>query len=101
MNAPVRQIRNRRLAYPVWILENNYGRWVPKYAGYSALVLLNSIVETQLLACADRVAEDESSVFRARDTKRSVFNESVRLIKKLTSIDAKQDCAWPYLKDIH
>ena len=38
------------------ILEENYGHWVPRYTGYSTLVLLYSIVETQLLACADRVA---------------------------------------------
>ena len=82
------------------VLESNYGRWVPKYAGYSALVLLYSIVETQLLACADRVAKDKSSVFRARDIKGSALEGPILLIKKLTSIDAKQDCAWPYLKDL-
>ena len=81
------------------ILEKNYGHWVPQYTGYSALVLLHSIVETQLLACADRVAEDKGSVFRARDIKRSAFKSPVRLIKALTPINATQDRAWPYLED--
>ena len=80
-------------------LEHNYGHWVPRYTGYSTLVLLYSIVETQLLACADRVAEDKSFVLRARDIKGSAVEGSVRLIEALTSINAKQDIAWPHLKD--
>ena len=82
------------------ILEENYGHWVPRYTGYSTLVLLYSIVETQLLACADHVAEDKSSVFRARDIKGSAFESSVRLIGALTPINATQDIAWPHLKDL-
>ena len=97
------------------ILEENYGHpnrlshlsgllpvvgWVPRYTGYSTLVLLYSIVETQLLACADRVAEDKSFAFRARDIKGSAFERSVRLIRALTPINAKQDIAWPHLKDL-
>ena len=82
------------------ILEENYGHWVPRYTGYSTLVLLYSIVETQLLACADRVAEDKSSTFRARDIKGSAFESPVRLIGALTPINAKQDIAWPHLKDL-
>ena len=82
------------------ILGKNYGHWVPQYAGYSALVLLYSIVETQLFACADCVAEDKSFVFRARDIRGSALESSVRFIRKLTSINATEDPAWQHLKDL-
>ena len=82
------------------ILEDNYRHWVPQYTGYSSLVLLYSIVETQLLTCAAHVAEDKGSVLRARDINRSAVESSVRLIGALTPINAKQDIAWPHLKDL-
>lgn len=82
------------------VLDSNYGHWVPKYAGYSALVLLCSIVETQLLACAERVAKDRNSAFRTRDINGSALESPVRLINAVTAVDAAKDTAWPHLKDL-
>jgi hypothetical protein len=83
-----------------YILESNYGHWVPKYAGYSSLVLLCSIVETQLLACAEHIVEDRNFAFRTREIKGSALESPVRVISALTSVNAAKDVAWPHLKDL-
>lgn len=81
-------------------LEADYQHWVPKYAGYTATVLLWSIVETQMVECAERIAKDRTSPFRVQDIKGSSIDAPVRFIKGLTGVDASRDPAWKRLKDL-
>jgi hypothetical protein len=81
-------------------LEADYQHWVPKYAGYTATVLLWSIVETQMVECAERVAKDRKSPFRVQDIKGSSIDAPVRFIKGLTGVDGSSDRAWTRLKDL-
>ena len=48
------------------IIEGNH-RWLPRFAAYSVVILLYSIVETQLLAVAERVGTNQGSTFRVTD----------------------------------
>lgn len=44
-------------------LDVKFKHWLPKFAAYSIIVLLGSIVETQLLAYARRIGERAKSTF--------------------------------------
>src|SRR3989442_15694978 len=48
------------------ILDAKFGQWLPKVAGYSVIILLDSLVETQLLALVQRVVRSKQAKFRAK-----------------------------------
>ena len=82
------------------LLETSYQHWIPKYTGYSAIMLLWSIVETQLLACAERIGREKVFPFRVRDLKGTTMDASVLFIRTVTGVDATKDTAWPFLRDM-
>lgn len=82
------------------LLDDKYWHWVPRYSGYSAVILLYSIVETALRACAERVGKERASAFGVSDMKGNGLDPSVRYIERVTGIDAKKDSAWPHLQDM-
>src|SRR5437867_9006217 len=52
-------------------LEADYRHWIPKYSAYSAVIILCSIAETRLVACAERVGSERKSPFVLKDIKGS------------------------------
>jgi hypothetical protein len=81
-------------------LQADYRHSIPKFAGYSGVVLLCSVLETQLTACADQVAMDRGSAFRVKDIQGSSLGASVLLIEKISGITVAEDPAWPLIRDI-
>src|SRR5438128_524850 len=51
------------------VLDQKFRHWLPRYAGYSVVILLHSVVETQLFNYAQRVGSIRSSPFRVKDIK--------------------------------
>src|SRR5437870_5172340 len=45
------------------VLDEKFRHWIPRFAGYSVIVLLQSIVETQFLTCSQRVGTKRSCQF--------------------------------------
>jgi len=82
------------------LLETSYQHWIPKYTAYSAIILICSIVETQLAACAERIGKEKASPFKVRDLKGSPIESSILFIRNLTAVNPTNDPAWPLLRDM-
>lgn len=81
-------------------LEADYRHWIPKYNAYSAIILLCSVIETRLVACAGRVGKERKSEFRLRDIKGPPMEAASLYLKRVAALDVTADPAWPYLRDI-
>ncbi|HXJ94936.1 MAG TPA: hypothetical protein VMT20_19010 [Terriglobia bacterium] len=74
--------------------------WLDRLSGYSVVVLLSSVVETQLLAYAKRVGQREKSVFDPDDLKGSVLEKAAVYVKKVSSLELTKNSRWKTLKDL-
>lgn len=81
-------------------LEADYRHSIPRYTAYSAVILLWSLVETQLFACADLVGEQRGSVFRVRELKGPPLEAAARFLRQVSGLDIKADPAWQQLRDL-
>ncbi len=81
-------------------LEADYRHWVPKYSAYSAVIILCSIAETRLVACAERVGTDCKSTFVLKELKGSPLEAAARYLKRVAGVDVATDAAWKYLRDM-
>jgi hypothetical protein len=75
-------------------LDVKFRYWLPKLAAYSIIILLSSVVETQLLAFARRVGQREKSAFDPNDLKGSVLNRVRVYVKKVSNVDLAQNERW-------
>jgi len=81
-------------------LEVKFGHWVPKLAAYSIIILLSSIVETQLLAYAKRVGQREKSAFNLNGLKGSVLEKTALYVRKVSGLELTTKTRWKVLKDL-
>lgn len=82
------------------LLDIKFTHWLPKLAAYSIIVLLSSIVETQLLAYARRVGEDTKSAFGPNDLKGSVLDRTSVYVKKVSDVELTKNSRWKILRDL-
>jgi hypothetical protein len=81
-------------------IDVKFGYWVPKLAHYSIIVLLNSVVETQLLAYARSVGKQQKSAFDPKDLNGSPLEKSILYLKRISGLDLGQNARWPALRDV-
>src|SRR5208337_94704 len=81
-------------------LDVKFRYWLPKLAAYSIIILLSSIVETQLLAYARRAGQKEKSAFDPNDLKGSVLDRVRLYVKKVSDVDLAQNERWQSLRDL-
>jgi hypothetical protein len=81
-------------------LDVKFGYWIPRLAHYSIVILLSSIVETQLLAYARRVGEREKSPFEPKDLKGSVLERAALYVRKVSGVELTKNERWKVLKDL-
>jgi len=85
------------------ILDERFGHWMPRLSAYSIIMLLQSVVEAQLFACAERVSQEKASVFSPRDLLASrgpTMEVGVLYLRKAGGVDVTIDPAWTRLKDL-
>lgn len=82
------------------ILNANFKHWIPRFAAYSVVVLLQTIVETQLVACAERIERERASAFTPRDMRGQPMDAAVLFIERVTGHVARSDAAWDELQDL-
>jgi hypothetical protein len=82
------------------LLDERFRHWIPRFSAYSIIILLQSTVETQLFACAERVGQNPSPVFQVRDIRGGVQESAVLYLRKAGSVDVTKDPAWPRLQDL-
>ena len=72
--------------------------WVPRFAGYSAITLVHSLVETQLFEC---VAAVRTKVGRPSPVpKRRGIDRARNQLRMVTDFDVSKDLAWSSLLDL-
>jgi hypothetical protein len=70
---------------------------VPMFAAYSVIILLDSIVETQLFAYAEVAGRVHGSVFRPVEIRGHGLEPAAIYLKRVAAVDVKQDPAWEHL----
>ncbi|MGO9268916.1 MAG: hypothetical protein ACLQOO_01415 [Terriglobia bacterium] len=83
------------------LLEERFRYWIPRFSAYSIIILLHSIVETQLFACAQRVGQNPGAVFHVRDMRGRGQESAVLYLRKAGSVDVTKDPVWSRIQDLH
>ena len=81
------------------ILDQKFQVWLPRFAAYSIIILLHTILEVQLSACARHVAKRTNSNF-PQAGKGSGFRASATYLADTNVYDAMGDDAWTTLEDL-
>lgn len=81
-------------------LDANFTYWLAKEEAYSILVLLSSIVETQILGYAQRIAVRKGHGFDPKDFRNAILDRAAAYIKEIAGSDITQNTRWEVLKDL-
>jgi hypothetical protein len=81
-------------------LDVKFKYWLPKLAGHSIIILLHSILETQLLAYAKFAGQREGSAFDPNDLKGSVLDRTAQYVKKVSGLELAKNVHWKALRDL-
>jgi hypothetical protein len=81
-------------------LDVKFKYWLPKFAAYSIIILLSSIVETQLLAYARKVGERGECAFNLNDLRGSALDRAALYVKRVSGTELTKNARWQTLKDL-
>ena len=76
-------------------LDEKFDHWMPRLAAYSCVILLYSIVENQVQACAEQVGKMHNSRFRVQDLRGGGVDQAALYILRVAGVDVTKDSAWP------
>lgn len=82
------------------VLDDKFHTWIPTFAAYSVIIVLHSIVETQLYAFAEHIGKKRGSKLRVKDMAGRGVEQSAIYLERVLSIDVKTDPAWSCLNDL-
>ena len=82
------------------ILDEKFGHWIPTLAAYSLIILLNSAVETELNAFAERVGDMRGSNFRVHDINGRGIERAALYLKRVATLPIMEDPAWTHLHNL-
>ena len=82
-------------------VEARFRHWLPRLSAYSIIILLHSILETQLLAYAERVGRTKKSAFRLEDIYGKGIEKARLFLLRVSAIDIRSDPSWKHLEDLH
>jgi len=82
------------------LLDAKFQHWVPRFAVYSVIILLDSVVETQLFAYAGRIGRNRGSAFRPKDIAGHGIERAAFYLKQAAALDVKKDPAWRHLDNL-
>jgi hypothetical protein len=81
-------------------LDVKFKYWLPKFAAYSVIILLSSIVETQLLAYARREGERREYAFDLNDLRGSALDRAALYVKRVSGMELTKNARWQTLRDL-
>lgn len=81
-------------------VDNRFRFWLPRFAAYSVLTLLYSVLEVQLHGCARRAQTSLKSPFGPEDIKGRGIEATATYLTKSNVSNVKNDKAWLMLKDL-
>ena len=77
-----------------------FDSWLPRLTGYSAVVLLQSLVERQLLAVCQRLQHAQDLRLGVREIQGSPIDRAKIYLTKVANIDVAHDLGWDELRNL-
>lgn len=81
-------------------LDVKFREELPKVSAYAILILLSSVVETQLVAYARRLGREKISTFDVNDLKGSVLDRTALYAKRVSGLELTNNRYWKVLRDL-
>jgi len=81
-------------------LDERFQFWLPRYAAYSVVSLLYTVLETQLLASAKLASSQTKPQFQLEDIRGTGINAAALYLAGLGVYDVRQDTAWKGICDL-
>ena len=81
-------------------IKSKFKHWLPRLAGYSAVMLIHSIVETQLTATANRLRELGGYKLKPNDLHGDPVERAKLYLTKVAGIEVGLDSGWQVLQDL-
>lgn len=81
-------------------LDAKFQHWIPRFVAHAVIILLDSIVETQLFAYAERIGRAKGSKFRPQEVKGHGLEPAALYLKATAALDIKADPAWEELNHL-
>jgi hypothetical protein len=81
-------------------LREQFRHWLPIVSAYSAVVLLHSIVETQLVAYAKRLRKDRNLQLKLSEIRGQGVQAARTYITKVAGVPIAQDPGWHQLENL-
>jgi len=81
-------------------IETKFRHWLPRFSAYSIVILLHSILETQLAAYAERVGRTKKAAGRLKDTRGRGIEQARRFLRQVSTIDIGLDRSWKRLEGL-
>ena len=82
------------------VLREHFEHWLPKISTYSVIILLHSLVETQLHDYARRLRRERDLVLELRDIHGRGFEQAKTYITKVARLDIATDLGWHELSNL-
>jgi hypothetical protein len=82
------------------VLDERFRHWVPRFSAYSAIILLYSVLEVQLTACAVEIGRKHSVPFHVTDVGGQGIERAILYIKRITKHNSKEQPEWPAVSDL-
>lgn len=81
-------------------LEAKFRHWLPRLSAYSVIILLYSILETQLAAYAERVERTKKVAFRLKDIRGKGIEQSRLFLLRTSAMNIASDPSLARLTDL-
>ena len=82
------------------VLDVRFRHWIPRFAAYSAIILLHTVFETQLVETAERLCAERESTFLPKDIRGTAIDSVVLYLERLTRHDVCGQPQWQQLQDL-
>jgi len=99
------QAEREDVEYPDYLLEDQvlderFAQWMPRFGAYSCLILLYSIVESQLLAYSEKLGAKLQSPLHPKDMRGRGVQQTSLYLNRVASIDVTKDPGWKDIDDL-
>src|SRR3972149_590242 len=81
-------------------IKSKFKHWLPRLTGYSAVTLIHSLVETQLVATANRLSELHGYSLKVNDLHGDAAERTKKYLTKVAKIQVGSDIGWQLLQDV-
>lgn len=82
------------------VLQEDFEHWLPRLSTYAVIILLQSLVETQLHACARRLRRDQALNLDVKDLHGTGVLPAKTYLIKIANLDIANDLGWHELSNL-